>query len=136
MNTMEKLSDDAIMLGGLIDGIDAIWDNDRPEAQNAMTPLLHQTKMVADQLVADIDDAGRRPAAQNAAKAPYGELMAHIGDMQTIAGKMLAMLETVEHLDSEDQCLDGRIALVGMVSNLASELNTGLDMVNLPKVVA
>ena len=62
------------------------------------------------------------------------ELLNHIGEMQNIACKMLAMLETVVHLDIDGTCRDGRLVLVEMAAKAASDLNNGLDSVNLPEV--
>jgi hypothetical protein len=62
------------------------------------------------------------------------ELLAHIDDMHSQACRLSGVLNAIAYLENESACGAGRTALVYMAEELAEQIYSGLDCINLPEV--
>ena len=61
------------------------------------------------------------------------ELQKYIQEQQDLACNLCGVIEAIHILDNDNVAPDAVTALVNVAQSLASELNAGLDSVNLPK---
>ncbi|MCC5968403.1 MAG: hypothetical protein JJU15_00465 [Pararhodobacter sp.] len=57
----------------------------------------------------------------------------YLQDMQDRASRLSGIMNAIAFLENEGRCEEGRVALVYLAEELAAQLNTALDSVNLPK---
>lgn len=74
---------------------------------------------------------------KNAAKANdtgLPELMKHLEHMQDLSLRADDLIDAVLYLDNEGACEGARFAMLEIIAQHLKALNSGLDIVNLPKV--
>lgn len=61
------------------------------------------------------------------------KLLDHIQNIQDKASRLSGIMEALFFIDNENTCREGCSALVAIGRELAADINTQLDAVNLPK---
>jgi hypothetical protein len=76
------------------------------------------------------------PANSPTADTAHGlpELLKHIAEVQSRACRLSGVVSAIAFLESEGACAAGQCALIYIAEDLAAEINTALDSVNLPRV--
>ena len=64
------------------------------------------------------------------------ELRHSIATMQTLACRLSGVVEAIAYLENEKVCENGKCAMIYIAKEIAGQLFTGLDSVNLLAVVA
>ena len=64
------------------------------------------------------------------------ELRQNIATIQTLACRFSGVVEAIANLENKKICENGKCALIYIAEEIAGQLFTGLDSVNLPAVVA
>jgi hypothetical protein len=62
------------------------------------------------------------------------DLLKYIAEVQSRACRLSGVVSAILFLESEGACAEGQCALIYMAEDLAAEINTALDSVNLPRV--
>lgn len=60
-------------------------------------------------------------------------LQTHLAHLQYLATRLAGVMAAVSYLENADECRDGQAALIFLAEELACQLNTSLDSVNIPK---
>ena len=72
--------------------------------------------------------------AKKANNTGLPELMKQISDMQDLSLKADDLIDAILYLDNEGACEGARFAMLEIVHEHVKAINSGLDIVNLPKV--
>ena len=72
--------------------------------------------------------------AKKASNTGLPELMKQISDMQDLSLKADDLIDAILYLDNEGACEGARFAMLEIVQEYVKAINSGLDIVNLPKV--
>lgn len=61
-------------------------------------------------------------------------LLKYIGDVQSKACRLAGIASAIAYLENEGACGEGQCTLIFIAEELAAEINSALDSVNLPEV--
>jgi hypothetical protein len=63
-------------------------------------------------------------------------LRKHMYDVQSKACRLSGVLNAIAYLENDDACEDGQAALIFLAEEMAQEVFTDLDSVNLPEATS